>query len=595
MMFAQIGVLSRGGIEPPIPPSYENAAFSLAGTSYGQVSTRQVDLEPSIASADRAMSWSGWFRPSNVGTGLQRAFGVADPAGAAQQYTLVVRSATESGALNQCWQFGIFNGANFIRVVSTTRALKNRWAHITVTYSGSEAASGFELYINGVRDTTATKDSGGTYTGAVNNAAYRMMVSSTNGSRFRGNVRDLAIWNRVLTQGEVTELFNSGVPLDVTTATFYGSAITALWPLHTDGVCPNNASFNFSTLNIVTFGTRPLSPYYEGLTIFNAAVGNTRYIAFGGFIQNSSGQYSWYGRSGTAHLTGGNEVKIPFNADTLTPGTVLTVIDDATYDLRGGSIGIVDNEIVNFNTLYNSGTSQFFDSNRYESTDGLTGETFAAGIQMEVAVTNVSSNFYGKVFECYTAGDYLVPYHNYWQDLSLQEIYVWKRTSGTWSKKLVCTGDNTDGYNEMALLKAGDGYWIGLIRAQISARLELVYSTDDGETWSAPANTGLSVGIAMADMCVDPAGRIVVAFADRGDGWLKISKDNELADIIADPTDWNAPSSVWQTIDESINILGYPSIMNDGWKFAIAVSSEQNPPSATRADLFFGYGLLGAG
>jgi hypothetical protein len=135
-----------------------------------------------------------------------------------------------------------------------------------------------------------------------------------------------------------------------------------------------------------------------------------------------------------------------------------------------------------------------------------------------------------------------------------------------------------------------------LVREQAGACISCAVTTDAFATMSVPVNSTLATGTGMASMCFDDDGNIVVFYADRGDGFGKISLGNVVADILANPSDWNAGSSVFQTIDGTANLLGYTFIINLGGEiFCGGISSEQNPPGATRADFFVGIGAFGAG
>jgi hypothetical protein len=598
MQFAQHGILGRALIEPPEPPSYNVAQFTTAGTAQAQVPARQLDLEPSVAGVDRPMSWSVWLRCSNVGVTAERVFGNGLTAAGDTQYSLFIRSATESGLLNQHIQFSIStNTTNFILIQSSQRFLKNRWYHVVITYSGSEANSGLKIYFNSIEDTGATKSTTGTYTGALNNSSLRMQLSSVSATttRYRGNMRDLAIWDIALNQTQIIELFNAGIPLDVTTASFYGTNIEALWPLQADANCVNNATFNFGSVSGITYGTRPLSPNFEGITIFNALPGNTRYKAFGTSLLFPNAAHIWIG-DGTDHVTNTFINKLTFAYTNVLAASPVTfsgdVLNALPNGLRGLNAGIVNGSLFGFTAQYDDVGLAFLSAGRYVSSDGTVGQAFGSYTSMQTPTAGQSINFYGKVIAGDVAGQFFVAFHEY--TVASQAIYIWETTDNgaNWSKLTTAfTGGAGDGYNEPCILRVATNTYVMLVRAHAGAHIACSISTDSCQTWSAPVNSGLAVGTGMADMCLNPDGQIVVIYADRGDGFLKISNKNNVATVLADPTDWVAGSSIWKTIDETVNILGYPTIVSNGWYYAISVSSEF---SSTRADIFVGYGLLGA-
>jgi hypothetical protein len=78
------------------------------------------------------------------------------------------------------------------------------------TYDGSRSASGVNIYIDGTLK-SSTPSTYGTYT-AMESAGNPIIIGSINGagaSSFEGSVSAVAIYNKVLTQSEVTQLHNA--------------------------------------------------------------------------------------------------------------------------------------------------------------------------------------------------------------------------------------------------------------------------------------------------------------------------------------------------------------------------------------------------
>lgn len=599
-------MLADSGI-PPVPPSFAVASFTLTGTGRANVNTRQTALEPSASTVDKPYSWSCWLRVSNIGTAIQRIFSSGLTASGDFQYALSIRETTSAASVNQKLVFQIFtNNSNFISIFSTNRILKSRWVHVAITYDGSETAAGLKMYLNGIEDTTANKTLTGTYTGALNNSSIRMQLGHVfTANRLRGNLRDLCCWNAELTSTEVTELYleasDPGHPKDVTSVSFYGAKIAAYWPLHSDFTSPQSANYTFVSVTGISFSSRPLSSLYPSWSCLNARIGNTKYFAFSSAFRVGNKAHIYIGR-GDTHVVNTTVSKGVFDPSNLFAANPVTWVDDVNSALpdgiRGGNVGLVNGNVVNIVAQYDDVALQFKDLGRYDSTDGAVGEAFAAFVSMETAVTGHSINAYGNIIAGDAAGQYMIGCHDYLQDLSAQTIFLFETldNGATWTRRDCFTGDSTKGYNEAALVRVSAGNYVMLVREQAGNQLSCSVSTDGAITWSTPVDSGLCVGYGNASMCLDDDGNIVVFYIDRGDGYAKVSLGNVPADVLADPTDWNAGSSVFQTIDESINILGNAWILNMGnGFFAGGVSSEQNPPSATRADHFVFYGAFGAG
>jgi hypothetical protein len=103
-----------------------------------------------------------------------------------------------------------------INVPGTTQLQNNVWYHLTVVYKGYESnnADRAKIYINGVDDT-------GSYT----NTVPTTLVSSTqplrigrwaSGTDFYGNIDETAIWQSVLTDAQILQVYNNGRPSDIT-------------------------------------------------------------------------------------------------------------------------------------------------------------------------------------------------------------------------------------------------------------------------------------------------------------------------------------------------------------------------------------------
>lgn len=585
-------LLADSGV-PVVPPSY-NVALSSGTTGTARVSLRQTTLEPSAAGVDSAMSWSAWIHQSNVRTTAMRIFGCANTADGNQQYVLQTNPQDfQSSTRNQRLNFTIFtNGTNFITIESTNRFLRNRWTHVTITYTGSETTAGLKMYLNGVEDTTAGLITTGTYTGALNGANLRFMISRADSAtnRYGGDLRDLAVWNRVLTSGEVTSLFNAGVPVVLSALGFYAAAIRAWWPLESSLANVNNVAFDLVSSAGITFRSIPLSPTYEQLTFFNADVLNTRYLAFGGMYKVGPGSFVANTRSGTTHLANGKVVKMALNALTLTPASPVDILTDGTYDLRNISTGKIDDDVAVLVTRFIHTTGPTVDLLRFTSTDGLIGEAFDSGTSMPTSLNNFS--FYGKLIKGDAVGEYLVPEYEVNTAATVYELNVFKRSSGgVWSKVNVWSGDNTAAYVEPAICRVGYNTYFMIARSQTLVGLHLFYSPDGGNTWSGPNATGLGAGICMCDMAMNPIGKLSLVYADRSTSRLTLSSGNVIADIIADPTDWINIGDLFQSYaTDTTGILGYPSIVYDGWKVCISLSAEF---SSSRSDLYWAYGVLG--
>ena len=123
--------------------------------------------------------------------------------------------------------------SNYITVTSTTGGILNNgmWWHIVINYDGSGNASGVDFYIDSVLDTNPTINSD-TLTGSPKSTVASYQYSGRNGTNvlYTGLLDEPTVYNRPLTQAEVSARFNSGPGDENITATDINVAT-----LHIDG------------------------------------------------------------------------------------------------------------------------------------------------------------------------------------------------------------------------------------------------------------------------------------------------------------------------------------------------------------------------
>lgn len=104
------------------------------------------------------------------------------------------------------------SGSAYLKARSTSPISSNTLTHIVVTYDGTYSYSSFKFYINGTQNTTV----GVTDTLGANDtptpSAYNLNIGRRPAGQyyFSGIIDELAIFDSVLTQAQVTELYNSG-------------------------------------------------------------------------------------------------------------------------------------------------------------------------------------------------------------------------------------------------------------------------------------------------------------------------------------------------------------------------------------------------
>lgn len=166
-----------------------NNAFSFDGVN-DYLST---SVTSSINYAN-AHTFSCWVRPSSVsGTQIFMGFNTASPNGSAIGFR-------NGGNLT------FFKGFVDGEVNSTTNLAINTWYHIVGVYKGNSFGSNnVLLYVNGslVHTGTLTQTS----------VSWKLFIGSNSGGSggyFNGLIDECAVWSKVLTATEITELYNAG-------------------------------------------------------------------------------------------------------------------------------------------------------------------------------------------------------------------------------------------------------------------------------------------------------------------------------------------------------------------------------------------------
>ena len=219
---------------PPPPPLPSNLASSLI--SYWKLDGDSVDSVSTNNGTDTAITYSGTYGKINNGAlfnGSTSGIFIGSPSNlsvtgdltiAMWVYTIVVSSGTSAfskvvngGASDNSYdiqiaadsvlQFVYANGGYFY-INSSAITLANQWSFVVFTRSSGNSVPKF--YINGIN------------AGLSNNhwAAITPLIGGEvfigrrqGGNHYGGYIDEVGIWNRVLTDSEILQLWNGGVGL----------------------------------------------------------------------------------------------------------------------------------------------------------------------------------------------------------------------------------------------------------------------------------------------------------------------------------------------------------------------------------------------
>ena len=165
-------------------------------------------LSPNSSGADRGFSISFWVKASSD---PQQLFDKNAHGG--REYECIIRSnghpilnlySSDSTSIYQ--KFNI-----------DTNIADGNWHHIVYTFDLGSTSSSMVGYLDGVQKTDG---SGGTYSSsgtwvAVSNSSTDLKIGYQGGSYGEITQDELAIFDDVLTSSQVTDIYNSGVPADL--------------------------------------------------------------------------------------------------------------------------------------------------------------------------------------------------------------------------------------------------------------------------------------------------------------------------------------------------------------------------------------------
>jgi len=146
------------------------------------------------------------------------------------------------------------NGGSIGRNGNTTIPTAS-WSHVVMTYNGSGSATRIKVYLNAVLDNGTTTGSG-SYTAMSNTSEPLEIGRFTSGSYADGHIDEVAIFNTELSASDITTIYNSGVPNDLTGT----SGLVSWWRMGDGDTAPtitdkggggNNGTMN----NFSTFST----------------------------------------------------------------------------------------------------------------------------------------------------------------------------------------------------------------------------------------------------------------------------------------------------------------------------------------------------
>lgn len=155
--------------------------------------------------ADIPFSISLWIKPVSITPTFQQLFSKSG-SGTGYEYQFFLTGGKMSiNLINSGFVAYLYNQTS--NTIPT-----NAWTHLVWTYNANKTSAGIVMYTNGVVASYYTEN-GGTYSG-MSDTAQRALIgvreeAPPNNWPFKGTLDEFRIWHRVLTQQEITDLYNA--------------------------------------------------------------------------------------------------------------------------------------------------------------------------------------------------------------------------------------------------------------------------------------------------------------------------------------------------------------------------------------------------
>lgn len=176
-------------------------------------------------------SVSFWVRPLSVADGRFIIGNMQNSANVG--WSIRTQSTGLTGQL--IWNMFQSNGTNEIEVITTNTVLQiGQWSHFVFTYDGSGNASGVVAYQNGSTiPLTVSVNTLSTSPSSATTIHIGASSAATPAGFFTGDIDEVSIHSNVLSSGQVSTIYNSGDPIDLSTQAFYST--TLFWWRMGDG------------------------------------------------------------------------------------------------------------------------------------------------------------------------------------------------------------------------------------------------------------------------------------------------------------------------------------------------------------------------
>ncbi len=181
-----IATLEKGKLETS--ERQGNKALKLNGGTQFLCSAQAPNLKH-----NEPFSFAAWIKSDSKSSGA--VFSRMDVAKAYRGYDMWVQGRNVGTHIVSAWS------GNALKVVSADQLKPKTWQHVVVSYDGSQKAAGVKIYIDG--KLSANQVEVDSLTGSIETSVPFKIGSRSNGGNWRGEVDDIRIYRRALTEAEV--------------------------------------------------------------------------------------------------------------------------------------------------------------------------------------------------------------------------------------------------------------------------------------------------------------------------------------------------------------------------------------------------------
>jgi len=212
--------LVQSDLQTVAPYSKYAMNFDAASVSYVNVGN---DSSLNLTSQ---MSVSIWAKPTGT---AQDVYGIiANFPGSGQKFTFEYYRASSGSSRTLRLRLNSSNNTLSGYLLTYADLSDDKWHHLAFTVDGTTNANGINVYVDGAKLGSFTAANPGIYSNSSNTIIGAYQTNST--WDFDGYLSNASIWDTALTESQITEIYNEGLPGNLNSHSAY-SNLVSWWQL----------------------------------------------------------------------------------------------------------------------------------------------------------------------------------------------------------------------------------------------------------------------------------------------------------------------------------------------------------------------------